>query len=211
LLVSAAKYTNAPPAKDARFFLISDQGGAITPTNMAGTKAAAFGYMAAKPGSVSHPLNSAREHDRIREERPGAILSTISGALRRRVAAIAASLIMADFSLPAGAQSTIWDTTLSNTNWYVPVPQLLAYASPATGFNNPLPIGDQTLWSFGAATNGAFTGLSTAQLAIGPLPVTQISTIQGFVTPRGRSPWCSRRPPVGRRPSASARCGSSMA
>jgi hypothetical protein len=43
----------------------------MTPTNMAGTKAAAFGYMAAKPGSVSRPLNSAREHNRIRAERPG--------------------------------------------------------------------------------------------------------------------------------------------
>jgi hypothetical protein len=177
LLVSAAKYTNAPPAKDARFFLISDQGGAITPTNMAGTKAAAFGYMAAKPGSVSHPLNSAREHDRIREERPGGHFVDYFRCAPAARRGHRCSLIMADFSLPAGAQSTIWDTTLSNTNWYVPVPQLLAYTSPATGFNNPLPIGDQTLWSFGAATNGAFTGLSTAQLAIGPLPVTQISTI----------------------------------
>ena len=85
--------------------------------------------------------------------------------------------------MPARAQSAIWDATLSNTNWYVPVPQLLAYASPKTGFSNPIPIGDQTLWSLSAATNGAFTGISTAQLTLGP---TQISTIQGFVTTAGQ-------------------------
>jgi autotransporter-like protein len=36
------------------------------------------------------------------------------------------------------------------------------------------------------APRPAFTGLSTAQLAIGPLPVTQVSTIQGFVTTAGQ-------------------------
>ncbi|GEM_PF-5327772 len=43
------------------------------------------------------------------------------------------------------AQSSIWDSTISNSNWYVPMPQLLAYLSTRAGFNNPVPIGDQTL------------------------------------------------------------------
>jgi hypothetical protein len=46
---------------------------------------------------------------------------------------------------PAAAQSAIWDATISNTHWYVPVPQLLAYAAPKTGFTNPIPIGDPDL------------------------------------------------------------------
>jgi outer membrane autotransporter protein len=84
------------------------------------------------------------------------------------------------------AQSTVWDATISNTNWYVPVPQLLAYAAPSTGFSNPIPIGDQTLWSLGVATNGSFTGTSSAQLAIGSTISTSNTTIQGFVTTSGQ-------------------------
>lgn len=84
------------------------------------------------------------------------------------------------------AQSAIWDTTLSNTSWYVPTPQLLAYASPKTGFANPIPIGDQTLWSLATATNGSFTGTSVAQLKMGPALLTDTSTIQGFVTTAGQ-------------------------
>ena len=72
-------------------------------------------------------------------------------------------------ALPAAAQlASTWDGVISNTNWYVPVPQLLAYASPSTSFANPIPIGDQTLWTLGTSTNGVFTGTSFATLAIGP-------------------------------------------
>lgn len=84
------------------------------------------------------------------------------------------------------AQSTVWDSTLSNTNWYVPTAQLLAYAAPRTGFSNPIPIGDQTLWSLASATNGSFTGTSVAQLKIGPALLTDTSTIQGFVNTAGQ-------------------------
>ncbi len=86
---------------------------------------------------------------------------------------------------PAAAQSP-WDAVISNTNWFVPVPQLLAYASPSTSFANPIPIGDQTLWTLGTSTNGVFTGTSNAQLAIGPVLSTSVSTIQGTVTPSGQ-------------------------
>jgi outer membrane autotransporter protein len=99
---------------------------------------------------------------------------------------VTAVAIMAGVGGPAFAQSAIWDATLSNSNWYVPVPQLLAYAAPATGFANPIPVGDQTLWVLGPATNGAFTGTSSAQLAIGPVHHTENSTIQGFVTTAGQ-------------------------
>ena len=87
---------------------------------------------------------------------------------------------------PAWAQSSVWDSTISNTNWYVPTAQLLAYASPKTGFSNPIPIGDQTLWTLGTATNGSFTGTSAAQLKIGAALVIDTTTIQGFVTASGQ-------------------------
>ena len=105
---------------------------------------------------------------------------------RPGVLSFGAFAIVAGGSVPASAQSAIWDTAISNTHWYVPVPQLLAYAAPRTGFSNPIPIGDQTLWSLGTATNGAFTGTSTAQLAIGTNLLTENTTIQGFVTTAGQ-------------------------
>ena len=84
------------------------------------------------------------------------------------------------------AQSSVWDSTISNTSWYVPVPQLLAYMSPSTGFNNPLPIGDQTLWTLGTSVNGIFSGTSNASLAIGPAITHSTSSMQGTVTTNGK-------------------------
>jgi outer membrane autotransporter protein len=101
------------------------------------------------------------------------------------LASVAGAMLLCGGS-DALAQSAIWDTTLSNTNWYVPTAQLLAYAAPRTGFSNPIPIGDQTLWSLATATNGSFTGTSVAQLKIGPALLTDNSTIQGFVTTAGQ-------------------------
>jgi outer membrane autotransporter protein len=106
--------------------------------------------------------------------------------IRSHLLATVAGTIMTSMGGPAFAQSAIWDGTLSNSHWYVPVPQLLAYAAPATGFSNPIAIGDQTLWSLGTATNGAFTGFSSAQLAIGPAQPVDNSTIQGFVATSGQ-------------------------
>ncbi len=87
---------------------------------------------------------------------------------------------------PAFAQTPVWDATISNSNWYVPLPHLLAYAAPSTSFANPIPIGDQTLWVLGPSTNGAFTGTSHAELAIGPITSASDTTIQGFVTTAGQ-------------------------
>lgn len=84
----------------------------------------------------------------------------------------------------ASAQSQ-WDATISNTNWYVPVPQLLAYGSSSTSFANPIPLGDQTLWTLGTATNGAFTGASSAQLSLGKAITTSSLAMSGQVAPDG--------------------------
>ncbi|MBR0717218.1 autotransporter outer membrane beta-barrel domain-containing protein [Bradyrhizobium liaoningense] len=116
----------------------------------------------------------------------GAILPMGHATLRAGALACAACAVAVGGTSPVLAQSAIWDPTLSNTHWYVPTAQLLAYASPKSGFSNPIPIGDQTLWSIGTATNGSFTGTSVAQLKLGPALLTDTSTFQGFVTTAGQ-------------------------
>lgn len=106
--------------------------------------------------------------------------------LRAAALASASCAALIGASACVRAQSAIWDSTISNTHWYVPTAQLLAYASPKAGFTNPIPIGDQTLWTLGTATNGSFTGTSVAQLKIGAALLTDTSTIQGFVTTAGQ-------------------------
>ena len=86
---------------------------------------------------------------------------------------------------PAFAQS-VWDPVISNSNWYVTVPQMLAYASSTTSFINPLAIGDQTLWALGTSVNGVFSGTSTGQLLIGDIYSYTTLTIQGSVTASGQ-------------------------
>ncbi|WP_165933603.1 autotransporter outer membrane beta-barrel domain-containing protein [Aquabacter spiritensis] len=83
------------------------------------------------------------------------------------------------------AQSSAWDAIISNSNWYVTVPQMLAYAAPSTSFADPVPIGDQTLWSLGTSVNGVFSGTSTGQLQIGPIVSTSYLEIHGVVTTDG--------------------------
>ncbi len=104
---------------------------------------------------------------------------------RRAPALLSCGFLLAASS-PALAQSSVWDATISNTYWYVTVPQMLAYAAPSTSFANPIPIGDQTLWTLGTSVNGVFSGSSSAQLAIGPITTSSDSLIQGSVTPAGQ-------------------------
>ena len=113
-------------------------------------------------------------------------MSIFDVTLRRLGLGLASGGLIFGWCCGANAQSNVWDATISNSHWYVPVPQLLAYASSASSFSNPFPIGDQTLWALGTATNGAFSGLSSAELAIGPLMTTSTSTIQGFVNTAGQ-------------------------
>lgn len=90
--------------------------------------------------------------------------------------------------LPAAAQSTAWDSLLSNTSWYVPVPNLIAYMTGNQSFTTPPPItvGDQTLWALGTVSQGAFTGTSTASFRAGPISFSESTTMQGLVSPSGQ-------------------------
>lgn len=88
----------------------------------------------------------------------------------------------------ARAQDSRWDALLTNSNWYVPVPGLIAYASSDRSFTTPPPtaIGDQTLWALGTATNGVFTGQSTATFYNAGQSSTSSQTMQGVVTTSGQ-------------------------
>jgi len=93
---------------------------------------------------------------------------------------------------PSPAWSGPWDATISNTRWYVPQENLLAYSSlvaPHSSFLNPPPAvtWDQTLWNLGVAQDGAFTGVASATFLIPPLdPQTSSNSILGLVTPGGQ-------------------------
>ncbi len=110
----------------------------------------------------------------------------LTDVLRR---ALAPALALA-LAIPASAfaQATGRDTLLANTDWYVPQPNLVAYAASGQSFTTPppSPIGDQTLWSIGPIVNGLFTGTSTATFAIGSGTTTSDTAMQGIVTPSGQ-------------------------
>lgn len=91
-------------------------------------------------------------------------------------------------SAAAFAQDSKWDALLSNSHWYVPVPGLIAYAASNQSFTTPppTPIGDQTLWALGKATNGVFTGQSQASFYMGGITTNNATTMQGLVTSAGQ-------------------------
>lgn len=90
------------------------------------------------------------------------------------------------------AQSTKWDSMLSNSSWYVPQENLLAYLTSGTSFTDPTPLAgsDQTLWSLGTATNGIFSGTASATFRPASVPLLAITTNQtissGIVTDAGQ-------------------------
>lgn len=112
------------------------------------------------------------------------------GLARSRAAGTCACFVvgvisLAALSTPAHAQSQ-WDSVISNSNWYVPVGNMLAYGSSSTSFADPFPVGDQTLWTLGTSTNGVFSGSSSAELAIGPVTSASSMNIQGTVSASGQ-------------------------
>jgi autotransporter-associated beta strand protein len=114
-----------------------------------------------------------------------------TGRRRGRARWAAISLLAGLGILPSAvrAQDSRWDALLSNSYWYVPVPNLIAYAASDKSFNTPppTPIGDQTLWALGTATNGVFTGQSTESFDLSGKITNSSRTLQGVVSPSGQS------------------------
>ncbi len=87
---------------------------------------------------------------------------------------------------PSMAQSTRWDEVMSNSDWYVPAANLLAYITPKTDLSDTTAVGDQTIWALGTTTNGVFTGTSNATLQIGGLQINSTSDMNGLITDAGQ-------------------------
>ena len=107
---------------------------------------------------------------------------------KKRLPAVLFIVSLSAATTAAYAQSTQWDSILSNSNWYVPVPGLIAYGSGNVSFYRPPPIafGDQTLWALGKATNGVFAGQSNAVFDINGLSSTSAQSMQGVVSTSGQ-------------------------
>lgn len=88
--------------------------------------------------------------------------------------------------LAAHAQSSAWDSLLSNSSWYVPAENLLAYVTPTTDLTDTTPGADQTIWELGTCVDGVFSGTSTATFQLGPLTLNSTTTMNGIVTDSGQ-------------------------
>lgn len=115
-----------------------------------------------------------------------------STRIRGRALTAALGALVALTATAADAQSTKWDSMLSNSHWYVPEENLLSYMTSATSFLSPAPSpgSDQTLWSLGTATNGVFSGTAVATFRPASAPVVAITNtnaiVSGIVTDAGQ-------------------------
>ena len=84
--------------------------------------------------------------------------------------------------------STRWDSLLSDSTWYVPAANLLAYRLDSSSPDSPIPAADQTIWSIGEAIEGRFTGQSVAKIVDATGAVTQsFTTMDGVVSENGQA------------------------
>ena len=93
------------------------------------------------------------------------------------------------FLLHGQARCGPWDSLLSNSHWYVPEENLLAYMGGGTSFTDPPPIvlWDQTLWALGTAVDGRFTGSSQATFYVSPtVSFSTTTSIVGIATEVGQ-------------------------
>jgi hypothetical protein len=84
------------------------------------------------------------------------------------------------------AQSTTWDSLITDSLWYVPAENLLAYVATGSNFANPQAAADQTIWNIGNCANGVFSGTSNAGFKIGPVSFSSTTTMNGVVTDAGQ-------------------------
>jgi len=84
------------------------------------------------------------------------------------------------------AQSSQWDAALSNTQWYVPAENMLAYLAAGTDLSQTVAVPDQTIWSLGEVVNGQFTGTAEAEFKLGSATFTSTNTMNGIVTDSGQ-------------------------
>ena len=92
-------------------------------------------------------------------------------------------------AISASASATGWDRLLSNSYWYVPKENLLAYMTGTESFIAPPPLvlWDQTLWSLGTAVDGRFMGSAQATFYVTPeFSFSQTTSVVGIATESGQ-------------------------
>jgi hypothetical protein len=84
--------------------------------------------------------------------------------------------------------SNRWDSLLSDSTWYVPAANLLAYRLDSSSTDTPIPAADQTIWSIGKAIDGRFSGRSVAKIVDATGTVNRaFNTMEGVVTETGQA------------------------
>jgi hypothetical protein len=107
-----------------------------------------------------------------------------SSCLVRRSGLLAAALIGLA-AARAGAESP-WDSLLTDSQWYVPSANLLAYLVPGSDLSDVQAAADQTVWELSTSVNGVFSGTSTATIRAGLLEINSTTSMNGLVTESGQ-------------------------
>ena len=119
-----------------------------------------------------------------------------SASFRRRrwsggwsIGSLFACVVAIVLATPATSLCGTWDSLLTNSKWYVPEENLLAYMGGGTSFTSPPPtvLWDQTLWALGTSVDGRFSGSSQATFYVSPaVSFSSTSSILGIATEIGQ-------------------------
>lgn len=104
------------------------------------------------------------------------------GRVRKGLPYVAALIL----SFGTAKADTTRDDLMTDSEWYVPSANLLAYLSSTSSLANPVPVADQTLWDIGDCIDGVFTGSSTATFKLGSIESTSNTSMNGIITPSGQ-------------------------
>lgn len=105
------------------------------------------------------------------------------GRVGKGLPCVAALLLL---SFGTSKADTTWDDLITDSQWYVPSANLLAYLSSTSSLANPVPVADQTLWDIGDCTDGIFTGTSNTTFKLGSVESSSSASMSGIVTPGGQ-------------------------
>ena len=119
-----------------------------------------------------------------------------SASFRRRcwsggwsIGLLFACVVAIVLATPATSLCGTWDSLLTNSKWYVPEENLLAYMGGGSSFTSPPPtvLWDQTLWALGTSVDGRFSGSSQATFYVSPaVSFSSTSSILGIATEIGQ-------------------------
>lgn len=84
------------------------------------------------------------------------------------------------------AQANPYDSLLTDSQWYVPVQNLLAYTASGTNLADVNALSDQTTWNINTCINGVISGTAVANFQSGPITISSTTTMSGLITDSGQ-------------------------